>query len=171
MILCKGTMPDSLVARNDIVETITTMLHHMNPVQIIAKTGPNREGKGGKGGHNKFAHMLSGDRPKTAVLRDIVFWLCKQKYVSPLFMDWSHIDNHPIENEDQAWAYVAENLINVADGTGRGCLDIACAESMGGGDESGKFRVESLGGKALTTHHYRKGHINFSRQGWAYTRA
>ena len=75
---------------------------------------------------NTFAHMLSDKRGNTSNPRDAMFWLCMQRKSSPLFRDWSSVLKNwiPIKNEEQAWAFCGEHLLNKANIRGRGCMDI-----------------------------------------------
>ena len=98
-----------------------------------------------------------------------MYWLCDID-VSPLFQDWSHLMDRwtPLTTDDEAWEYVSQYLINRADRFGKGCLDIAKAQTQGNNDTTGVQRIEHCGGQDLIKHRYPRWHINFQKDGQAW---
>ena len=159
-IMCEGTAPVSEQERVDAISTVQAYLKAMNPETICWVTA------GGK----TFAHDLPSKKLMTLVLRDAIYWLCENEHSSPLFQDWSGVLPNwvPITTRKEAWGYVFHHLINCPDSNGKGCLDIALAQTMGNRDTQGVYRVEMCGGVELIKHRHHGGHVNFRRDGRAW---
>ena len=162
-ILCEGPPGRSELERAELSDTIFCFLTCMRVDRIFYQMPDSRR---------TFAHLLCDSVHKTANLRDSIYWLCEKTHSSPLFKAQPGVDGWiAVDNELEAWDVCADNLLNTPDKEGRGCLDLACKHTMGGGNDDGVYRVRICGGVEQLNAPHNPDHIKWSQDGPAWRKA